>query len=67
MPEYFWNYGFKPKDFRRMQQEEEDARGKTKYFEDKYSSWTDNEKLKVEQTYREILEYVESVRRDPAL
>lgn len=62
MPEYFWDNGFRPKDIVRMQQEEREAHLKAKTLETRYSSYQDDEKLRVERAYREILEYVESVK-----
>jgi hypothetical protein len=62
MPEYFWHYGFEPKDLDRMRQEENAAHQKSKALEEKYSLYSSKEKRRVERVYCEILEYVESVR-----
>jgi hypothetical protein len=62
MPEDFWDYGFKPKDVARMLQEEKEAHKKSKALEEKYSWYSDHDKLRVERAYREILAYAESVK-----
>jgi hypothetical protein len=59
-PEHFWDYGFERKDAPRMRQEEKAARKKSKALEEKYSRYSNNDKLRIERVYREILAFAES-------
>ena len=60
MPEYFWHYGFEPKDKKRMNAEIDAAHRKSKELELRYSHYPPASKLALEKAYREILREVES-------
>jgi hypothetical protein len=61
-PEDFWDYGFGPKDVPRMLEEEKKAHTKSEVLEEKYSWYSDNDKLRIERVYLEIIAYVEAVK-----
>lgn len=61
MPEYFWDRGFEPKDPEEMRKEAKAAREKRSALQEKYSFYTDKDKLAVERAYRAMLRELEAV------